>query len=194
MRYNEQTLKWGMQRIRDTLRPPKESNIPELDTLLGATGSHDGMVHERTIQEVLMTSFGYMSDRLDKNELNEQNGFDLSIKRTATELKAHLDTLISSIKASSCCDVNQTEIQSAIPDPNYVHEIEDIKPGNETIELWSKSPHDWIIELHSMANKVSDKEEVSLHHQSITNHLFLGHMQDFLERHTNSNNVQSIIT
>eukprot|EP00562_Extubocellulus_spinifer_P003286 CAMPEP_0178479838 /NCGR_PEP_ID=MMETSP0696-20121128/5386_1 /TAXON_ID=265572 /ORGANISM="Extubocellulus spinifer, Strain CCMP396" /LENGTH=344 /DNA_ID=CAMNT_0020107259 /DNA_START=31 /DNA_END=1065 /DNA_ORIENTATION=+ len=81
--YRDRSITWAVHCIRDLLRPiDTKGNIPELDALLSASGSFDGLAHERNVQQRLVESLEGMQPKLTSAAAaaaaEDPNGADLT--------------------------------------------------------------------------------------------------------------------
>mmetsp|Transcript_23897 Transcript_23897/g.35686 ORF Transcript_23897/g.35686 Transcript_23897/m.35686 type:complete len:378 (+) Transcript_23897:30-1163(+) len=185
-RYRDRAVKWAVERLKDLLRPSFETDIPELDALLSATGSHDGLEHEMRVQRLLLSSIGMMQNAQCRNggvvgEGNRDEGHE-EIQRLLIERQSRLEDAMLECSGRGLQKANTSPL---------------VQNNTTTQEIWSMFPEEWVATLqsdicgHSTGGQHEDFQPDVLHDDAITAFPFLGQMKDFLERHDKDDSINT---
>eukprot|EP00957_Ditylum_brightwellii_P093647 7131373-Ditylum_brightwellii.AAC.1 len=180
-RYRDRAVKWAVERLKDLLRPSFETDIPELDALLSATGSHDGLEHEMRVQRLLLSSIGMMQNAQCRNggvvgEGNRDEGHE-EIQRLLIERQSRLEDAMLECSGRGLQKANTSPL---------------VQNNTTTQEIWSMFPEEWVATLQSdIGGQHEDFQTDVLHDDAITAFPFLGQMKDFLERHDKDDSINT---
>lgn len=183
IRYRDRAVTWAIERINDLMRPIGETDIPELDALLSATGPHVGLAHEKCMHKMLVSSLSKKESTCFDHYFQD----DFTCKSELGKLSMLLDSRRRNLATKQKNDVAKTS--SFLNDGlgNNTKGMNDTKTNlGDGTEQWSLNPDTWFAELrgHGFYNNAgSDSRPTNSHSSAIAAHPFLGQMHNFLKRH-----------
>eukprot|EP00586_Coscinodiscus_wailesii_P007941 CAMPEP_0172523994 /NCGR_PEP_ID=MMETSP1066-20121228/293952_1 /TAXON_ID=671091 /ORGANISM="Coscinodiscus wailesii, Strain CCMP2513" /LENGTH=212 /DNA_ID=CAMNT_0013307095 /DNA_START=321 /DNA_END=959 /DNA_ORIENTATION=- len=167
-KYNERAVLWSLDRMRDLIRPPEETFIPELDALLSATSEHDPLIHEECLQSALWSTIQETEKRIAISLLGD-GGVDNVHAKTMTSLvedeRLKLEQVLSLLDERSADGGGSQKL---------------LKLSEE--DEWASFPWKWLDEIRLDRTECSRPERQEKQNLAIKASPFLGQMRDFLER------------